>query len=243
MSVLVEEASAEVTVVTLNRPEVLNALDSALLEGLSSAFRDVSARAVVLTGAGRAFSTGADLKARASMTLGQWREHHELLREAFATVRRCPVPVLAAVEGFALAGGFELALSCDLVLAGADAEMGLPEVTRGIMPGAGGTTLLPLRIGPARAKELIFSGRRIDAATAERWGIVARVTDAGAAFAGALELAAVIARNAPLAVRAAKRALNGADELDAYWSCVPSEDQREGIAAFLERRAPRFAGR
>jgi enoyl-CoA hydratase/carnithine racemase len=243
--VLVVQRGDGVVLATLNRPEALNALDAALLEALGAAFRSLGegTRAVVLTGARRAFCTGADLKARAGMDVAQWRAHHETLRDAFAAVRECPYPTIAAVEGFALAGGLELALACDLVVAGDEAQLGLPEVTRGIMPGAGGTVALPALVGAARAKELIFTGRRLDAATAAEWGLVARVAPAGAAAEAALELAREIAANAPLAVRAAKRAIDGENELEAYWSCIPSEDQREGIRAFVERREARFEGR
>jgi enoyl-CoA hydratase/carnithine racemase len=243
--VLVEERSGGVVLVTLNRPEALNALDDELLTALDEAFRGLGrgARAVVLTGAGRAFCTGADLKARTSMNETQWHEHHETLRAAFAAVRECPPPTLAAVEGFAIAGGLELALCCDLVVAGRDAELGLPEVTRGIMPGAGGTKILPRLVGAARAKDLILTGRRIDAQTAAHWGLVARVVEPGAATAAALELAAQLGANAPLAVQAAKRSLDGADELESYWSCIGTEDQGEGLRAFVERRPPEFQGR
>jgi enoyl-CoA hydratase len=241
--VLVEEQGEGVVVVTLNRPDALNALGTKVALELAAAFRALDARAVVLTGAGRAFCTGADLKERASMDLDAWRAHHETLRDAFAAVRGCPAPTIAAVEGFALAGGLELALACDLALAAADAQLGLPEVTRGIMPGAGGTQILPRLVGPARAKELIFTGRRIDGTTAAAWGMIAAATEPGAALAGALELAYAIARNAPLAVRAAKRALDGENELEAYWSCIDTDDRLEGIRAFVERREPRFEGR
>jgi enoyl-CoA hydratase len=242
--VLVEERDDGVSVVTLNRPEALNALDTELLTELHAAFRSHGdAWAIVLTGAGRAFCTGADLKARGAMNLDEWRAHHETLREAFAAVRECPAPTIAAIEGFALAGGLELALACDMAVAAADVQLGLPEVTRGIMPGAGGTEVMPRLVGPARAKELIFTGRRIDAATAERWGILVRTTEPGGALAGALELATTIARNAPLAVRAAKSAIEGVDELQAYWSCMETDDRVEGIRAFVEKREPRFEGR
>jgi enoyl-CoA hydratase len=225
--------------VTLNRPEALNALDTALLGELETAFSSLDARAVVVTGAGRAFCAGADLKERDGMDVEAWRAHHDVLRRAFAAVRESPAPTVAAVEGLALAGGFELALSCDLIVLAADAELGLPEVTRGIVPGAGGTQLMPRRI----AKDLIFTGRQIDAATAERWGLAARVVEPGRARDEAVALAGEIARNAPLAVRAAKRAIDGREaELDAYWSAIDTDDRREGIRAFVERREPRFEG-
>jgi enoyl-CoA hydratase/carnithine racemase len=243
--VLVEERSVGVVLVTLNRPDALNALDDELLGALHAAFRDRldKASVVVLTGSGRAFSTGADLKARASMDEERWRAHHERLRGTFAVVRECALPTVAAIEGFALAGGLELALCCDLVVAARDAQLGLPEVSRGIMPGAGGTKILPRLIGDARAKDLVLTGRRIDAPTAAEWGLVARVAEPGAAVAAALELAAQLATNAPLALQAAKRSLDGADELESYWSCIGTHDQREGIRAFVERREPHFTGR
>ena len=239
-----EERSGGVALVTLNRPEALNALDDGLLVALHEAFGGGfgGARALVVAGAGRAFCTGADLKARAAMDEERWRSHHETLRAAFAAVRECRLPTVAAVEGFALAGGLELALCCDLVVAARDAQLRLPEVSRGIMPGAGATKILPRLVGVARAKDLILTGRRIDAETAHTWGLVARVTEPGAATAAAVELAAEIADNAPLAVQAAKRSLDGGDELEAYWSCIGSDDQREGVRAFVERREPRFTG-
>jgi enoyl-CoA hydratase len=159
--VLVEPG--EVTVVTLNRPEARNALDTGLLRALE-------ARAVVVAGAGTAFCSGADLKERAEVSDDGWRAHHAVLRRAFQAVRESPAPTVAAGEGFAVAGGFELALACDLIVAANDAVLGLPEVTRGIMPGAGATRVLPPRL----AKDLVLTGRRYDATEAWRDGLVAR---------------------------------------------------------------------
>jgi enoyl-CoA hydratase/carnithine racemase len=237
-SVLVERG--DVMLVTLNRPEALNALDTGLLQALEDVFATVDARAVVLAGAGRAFSSGADLKERNEMDRETWREHHAVLRRAFQAVRESPAPVVAAVEGYAVAGGFELALSCDLVVASRDAVFGLPEVSRGIMPGAGATQLLPR----ALAKDLILTGRVFPAEEAERRGIVARLTPPGEALAVARAVADQIAANAPIAVRAAKRAIDGRQaELGAYWATVDSEDRHEGMRSFVEGRAPRFEGR
>ncbi len=237
-SVLVEPG--EVAVVTLNRPDALNALDTPLLRELEAVFAGLDARAVVVTGAGRAFCAGADLKERDEMDRDTWREHHTVLRRAFQALRESAAPTVAAVEGYAVAGGFELALSCDLVVAARDAVFGLPEVTRGIMPGAGGTQLLPRML----AKDLILTGRSFAAEEAERWGIVSRLVEPGTALAEARALAEQIAANAPIAVRAAKRAIDGRQaELGAYWASVDSEDRQEGMRSFAEGRTPKFEGR
>ncbi len=227
MSVLVDpHPDGTTTVVRLDRPEALNALDAGLTEALRVAFTGIDTATVVLTGAGRGFSAGADLKARAKMSVAEWRRDHETLRAAFAAVGACPVPVIAAVEGFALAGGFELALACDLIVAARNARFGLPELTRGIMPGAGGTKLRCRRAwsGSAGAKSSSLQRPlRIDAETAASWGIVARITDPGQALDEALELCAEIAHNAPIAVAAAKRSIDGGDELEAYFGNLRAE--------------------
>jgi enoyl-CoA hydratase len=236
--VLVE--TGDVAVVTLNRPEARNALDTGLLEELERAFKSLDARAIVVTGAGDAFCSGADLKERAELPDEGWRAHHAVLRRAFQAVRESSAPTIAAVEGFAVAGGFELALACDLLVAAGNAVFGLPEVTRGIIPGAGGTQVLPQRL----AKDLVLTGRRFEAAEADRHGLVARLVEPGKALEEAKLLGRQIAANAPMAVRAAKRAIDGRQpELGAYWAAVDTEDRREGIRAFLERREPRFGGR
>lgn len=255
---LVEQSAPHVVTVTLNRPEVMNAINTGLGQELQQAFSRLSddgeVWAIVVRGAGeRAFCTGADLKERAGMSDETWFAQHRIFQAAFRSVLECRAPVVAAVEGYAFGGGMELAMSCDIVIAGRSASFAQPEVARGIIPGGGGTQLLPRLVGPGRAKELIFSGRRLDAETAERWGLVTRMVDDGQAYATALDLAGQIAANGPIAVRQAKRALNrGADvplpfglalEIDAYNVCIPSEDRREGIRAFNERRQPRFEGR
>lgn len=255
---LIERPAPHVVVVTLDRPDVLNAINTRMGEEIADLFHvlsdDGEVRAVVLRGSGvRAFCTGADLKERNGISDAAWHAQHRVFEAAFRAVLECRHPVIAAVDGFALAGGLELALNCDLIIAGLGASFAQPEVMRGIMPGGGGTQLLSRLIGRGRAKELVFSGRRIDAELAERWGLVARVVDAGEAVPEAIALATQIAANGPVAVRQAKLAIaRGLDtplhhalavELDAYAACIPTEDRHEGIRAFNEKRPPEFTGR
>ncbi|MFQ5897761.1 MAG: enoyl-CoA hydratase-related protein [Candidatus Methylomirabilia bacterium] len=247
-----------VVTVELNRPEALNAMNTAMGEDLLACFEalfwDATARAVVLTGAGeKAFSVGGDLKEREGMTDEAWRAQHVVFEQAAFRLLRCPVPVIAAVEGFALGGGCELAVLSDFVVASETAVFAVPEVTRGIFPGIGGTQLLPRIVGAPVAKEMIFTGRRVPAEEAKAVGLVNHLVPRGQARVKALEIAGTIAQNGPVAVRQAKKAIAWGGETDletgmvlaieAYNNTVTTEDRLEGVRAFNERRPPRFRGK
>ena len=255
---LERSGDGHVLTVMLHRPEALNAMNTRMGEDLLACFRGPAAgpevRAVVFTGAGdRAFCVGGDLKEREGMTDEAWRAQHVVFEQAAMAVLRSPAPVIAAVEGFALGGGCELALLADFIVASESAVFALPEVTRGIFPGVGGTQLLPRIVGAPLAKELIFTGRRVDAAEARAVGLVNHVVPLGQARARAAEMAATIAENGPVAVRQAKKAIAWGSETDletgmvlsieAYNATVVTQDRVEGVRAFNERRKPRFQGR
>ncbi|MCW2885870.1 MAG: hypothetical protein QOE54_4896 [Streptosporangiaceae bacterium] len=244
--------------IVLDRPEALNALSTAMAVRLAAVCAEVAAdrgvRVVVLGAAGeKAFCVGADLKERNAMSDDQLLRQREIFRAAFGGVLGLPQPVVAAVHGFALGGGCEFALSCDLIVAEDSAVFGLPEVTVGLVPGGGGTQLAVRRLGPGRAADLVLTGRRLLIDEAVAIGLVDRRVPAGsrpgaAAGAEALGIAAQIAGNSPIAVRAAKRAMRhgasvdlaaGLDIEDAAWRTVAfSADRREGVAAFAEKRSP-----
>jgi enoyl-CoA hydratase len=247
-----------VVTVTLNRPDQMNAMNTGMGEDLLACFegfqRDRDVRAVILTGAGeRAFCAGGDLKERNEMTDATWRAQHVIFEQAAFRVLRCPVPVIAAVEGFALAGGCELAILSDFIVASESAVFGVPETTLGIFPGIGGTQILPRLLGAPLAKELIFTGRRMKADEAKAAGLVNHLVPKGQARARALEIATTIAANGPIAVRQAKKAIAYGSETDletgmilaieAYNATVVTEDRLEGVRAFNEKRKPRFQGR
>jgi enoyl-CoA hydratase len=247
-----------VVTVMLNRPEQHNAMNTAMGEDLLACFTalgsDADARVVILTGSGhRAFCAGGDLKERNGMTDEAWRAQHVIFEQAAMRLLRCPVPVIAAVEGFALAGGCELAILSDFIVAGDTAVFGVPETTLGIFPGIGGTQLLPRIVGVPLAKELIFTGRRMKADEARATGLVNHLVPAGQARAKACEIAETIARNGPIAVRQAKKAIAYGSETDletamilaieAYNATVVTEDRLEGVRAFNEKRRPQYKGR
>jgi enoyl-CoA hydratase/carnithine racemase len=257
---LLVERSADglVVTVTMNRPEARNAMNTALGEDLLACFdalsREAGVRAVILTGAGtQAFCAGGDLKERQGMTDEAWRAQHVIFEQAAARLLRCPIPVIAAVEGVALGGGCELAVLSDFIVASEMAVFGMPETTLGIFPGIGGTQLLPRIIGAPLAKELIFTGRRITAAEAKAVGLVNHLVPVGQALARATEIATSIAQNGPVAVRQAKKAIAYGSETDletgmilaieAYNATVVTDDRLEGVRAFNEKRRPQFKGK
>ncbi|MEZ4562536.1 MAG: enoyl-CoA hydratase-related protein [Thermomicrobiales bacterium] len=236
---------------TLNRPEKLNALSVDMLGALEGRLAEIDrrqdVRVVVLAAAGeRAFSVGADVNAWSALEpLDMWRwwvrDGHRVMQR-LASLRQ---PVIAAVQGLAFGGGLELAMAADVRIASADAAFAMPEVRIGTLPGWGGTQRLPALIGVARAKQMIFSGQRIDAATAERWGLANEIVPASELADRVTQLAQQIAANAPVAVQLAKSAIDhdvSAPEAFAGALAAGAEDGREGMAAFREKRAPQFRG-
>jgi enoyl-CoA hydratase len=244
-----------VALVTLQRPEALNALSFDLLDALVEALRtldaDPAARAVVITGSGtRAFAAGADIRELAIQTNDSLTSGGRFATwDAIASIG---LPLIAAVRGFALGGGCELAMACDMIVAAEDASFGQPEILLGVMPGAGGTQRLTRAVGKARAMELILTGRSMSADEAEAHGLVTRVVPAAATVDAALELAGRIATMPPLAVRAAKAAVLDAQERSlsdglarervSFFRLFDTDDQTEGMAAFTEKRPPIWSG-
>jgi len=245
-------------ILTLNRPQAANAFNTRMGEELNrfwKALRDDAddLRCIVVTGAGdRAFCAGADLKERRDMPDDAWRRQHVIFEEAFYAMMDCPVPVIAAVNGAAFGGGFEIVLAADFAYAADHARFALTETSLGIIPGVGGTQNLPRACGVRRAKEIILTGTPFDAVDASAWGIVNRVVPLADLMDETLAVARRIAGNAPVAVRAAKQALTAATgtdiktglavEIECYNRTVTTEDRREGMLAFNEKRPPVFRG-
>ena len=254
---LVEEDAGIVTL-RLNRPEVMNSLNFPLLYALrdqieSFRFR-TDIRVVIITGSGaKAFCAGADLKERATLGPDKVKEYIYTIRNLFTTIEQLNKAVIAAVNGIALGGGTELALACDIRIASSTASMGLTETRLAIIPGAGGTQRLPRLVGKGKAKEMIFTGRRIDAQEALSIGLVNNVCEQTALLDECKNMAAMICETGPIAIEQAKYAINYGLETDihtglaiesnAYWVCIPTKDREEGLAAFKEKRKPVYKGK
>lgn len=258
-TLLLEEKEDGVFLLSLNRPEVLNAINTQMARELREFFLPLAYgtpdyRCIVIAGAGeRAFCSGGDLKERDGMSDETLRAQHALIEEFAFAMANCIVPMIAAVRGPAFAGGCELALSCDFIYASSDAKFALTEVTRGIMPGAGGTQYLAGAVGERRAKEIILTGKPFDSNRAYEWGLVNALLPPEGVVDAALETARAIALNAPIAVRQAKKAIHYGQKTDLrtglmleaqlYDRMISTEDRYEGIRAFNEKRLPRFSGK
>lgn len=251
---LIIEDQGAVRIIKINNPEALNALNTAILNELDHAFTEVAAEssilAVILTGEGRSFVAGADISEMKSKNAIEGEVFGKLGAAVFRKIELLPKPVIAAINGFALGGGCELAMSCDIRLASAKAKFGQPEVGLGITPGFSGTQRMPRLIGMAKAKELIYTADIIDAAEACRIGLVNHVYEPEALMEEALKMAEKIASKAPIAIKNSKEAINRGVQTDMdsavaiesylFGLCFASEDQKEGMTAFFEKRKPEF---
>jgi enoyl-CoA hydratase/carnithine racemase len=255
----IEMHDPKIMVVIMNRPQALNAMNTTMMTELRDLFSSFyvdpdQANCIILTGEGeRGFCSGADLKERDGMTEETWKTQHAIVEQFARALMNCPIPVIAAVNGVAFGGGFEIALACDFIYMSETARLALPEVTRGIMPGAAGPQNLPRSAGVRRAKEIILTGLPISAAQALEWNIANRICAPDKLMAEALETARVIGSNAPIGVRQAKKSIDKALEVDrntgyafeleAYGAVINTEDRMEGIRAFNEKRKPVFKGK
>ena len=258
-NLLIENRDNGVLLITLNRPHVSNAFDTQTGIDLKNCFTALNEqsreyRSVVLTGAGdKAFCAGGDLKERNSLNDEQWLLQHEIFERAFKAVLDCPIPVIAAVNGAAYAGGLEIMLQCDFAYASTTARFALTEVSLGIMPGGGGTQLLPRIIGERRAKELILAAKPFSADEAHAWGLVNKLCKPEDLMTETLAVAERIAANAPISVRTAKHSIHHGLQMDlasgmlfeieAYQRMVGTQDRKEGIRSFNEKRKPKFIGK
>ena len=255
--VLLREEDNGIVTLTLNRPEVMNSFNFQLLHALREQVEDVrfkrDVRVIIITGAGeKAFCSGADLKERATLSPDQVKEFIFTIRNLFTSIEQLNKAVIGAVNGVALGGGTELALACDIRIASMNASMGLTETRLAIIPGAGGTQRLPRLVGRGKAKELIFTGKRIGAEEALNIGLVNQICEPEDLLDECKKMAAMICETGPIAIEQAKYAINYGIEADlhtglalesnAYWVTIPTEDRLEGLAAFREKRKPVYKG-
>ncbi len=257
-NILLKDEQDGVILLTLNRPEVMNSFNFDLLHALKKQIEDVKfkpeIRVIIITGTGeKAFCSGADLKERVTLSPIQVKEYIFTIRNLFTSIEQLNKPVIAAVNGIALGGGTELALASDIRIASMNASMGLTETRLAIIPGAGGTQRLPRLVGRGKAKELIFTGRRVNAKEALQIGLVNAICEKDELIPEAMKMAAMICETGPIAIEQAKYAINYGLETDlhtglaiesnAYWVTIPTEDRLEGLAAFREKRKPVYKGK
>jgi len=257
-NILLAKEDTGLLTLTLNRPDIMNSLNFSLLHALRDRIEAVrfrsDIRVVIITGSGeKAFCAGADLKERATLQPEQVKEFIFTIRNLFTSIEQLNKPVIAAVNGIALGGGTELALASDIRIASNTASMGLTETRLAIIPGAGGTQRLPRLVGKGKAKELIFTGQRLDAQEALKIGLVNKICDQKDLWDECKKMADMICETGPIAIEQAKYAINYGMETDiqtglaiesnAYWVCIPTEDRLEGLAAFKEKRKPVYKGK
>jgi enoyl-CoA hydratase/carnithine racemase len=248
----------QILIVELNRPDVMNAINSVMMRELRDLWLTLTEhavlfRCVILTGAGdKAFCAGADLKERKSLAMDHWRQQHVVFEQAMLALLECPIPVIAAVNGYAFGGGLELTLAADFAYAASNAQFSQSETKIGLMPGAMGTQNLPKACGIRRAKELCFTAETFSAQLAMEYGVVNRVLAAADLLTETIKTATTIAENSPIAVSLSKMAINRSQyldpatgfqfELQSYYRLLHSRDREEGIKAFNEKRKPQFIG-